>query len=253
MKYLLFDLDGTLTDPGEGITNAVRYALERFGLRVEQREELYPYIGPPLTDSFQRYHGLTPEQAQQALAWYREYYADTGIYENVPYPGVAAFLAGLQQEGYTLLVATSKPEEFAARILQHYGLERYFAFVGGNDLQESRPDKAAVIAHVRRQYPALTAANALMIGDREYDVAGAAENGLRTVGVLYGYGSLEELQRAGAGGGGRRSAAAGRRDPPAAAGVIVHSLFANRSYPGHALFVYSYRALSVPGSPVRRG
>lgn len=198
MKYLLFDLDGTLTDPGEGITNAVRYALERFGLRVARREELYPYIGPPLTDSFQRYHGLTPEQAQQALAWYREYYADTGIYENAPYPGIAAFLAGLQQEGYTLLVATSKPEEFAARILQHYGLERYFAFVGGNDLQESRPDKAAVIAHVRRQYPALTAANALMIGDREYDVAGAAENGLRTVGVLYGYGSREELQRAGA-------------------------------------------------------
>ena len=196
--YLLFDLDGTLTNPGLGITNSVRYALEKFGITPASREELYPYIGPPLTDSFQKYHGLSPEQAKQALGYYREYFSDRGIFENEPYPGVESFLERLRQEGYTLMVATSKPEEFTHTILRHFRLDGYFDFVCGNTLDESRPTKAEVIACIREQHPAIGPDNALMIGDRRYDVEGAHACGLPAVGVLYGYGSRQELEDAGA-------------------------------------------------------
>ena len=198
IRYLLFDLDGTLTDPGEGITNAVRYALEKFGIHPADREELYPYIGPPLTDSFVRCHGLSPEQAKEALAYYREYFSDKGIFENEPYPGVTDFLGRLRKAGYTLIIATSKPEEFTWRILDKFALSPYFSFVGGNTLAESRPTKGAVIAYIRENYPDMNGDNTLMIGDRRYDIAGAAENGLPAVGVLYGYGSADELRDAGA-------------------------------------------------------
>lgn len=197
-KYLLFDLDGTLTDPGEGITNSVMYALKKFGIKVEDRRELYPYIGPPLTDSFMRYHGLSPLQAEQALGYYREYFSVNGMFENIPYEGISALLEDLQKQGYTLLVATSKPEEFTVQILQHFSLDRYFAFVAGNTLDESRPTKASVIAYLRDKFPDIGAENALMIGDRKYDIEGAKQHGLSSVGVLYGYGSREELEQAGA-------------------------------------------------------
>ena len=196
--YLLFDLDGTLTDPGLGITNAVLYALKRFGIEPASLEELYPYIGPPLTDSFQRYHGLTGEQAQQALGYYREYFADRGLYENELYPGIESLLQTLQREGYTLLVATSKPEEFTHTILRHFQLDSYFSFVGGNTLDERRPTKAAVIGYIRERFPDITGENTLMIGDRCYDIEGAHNYGLPAVGVLYGYGSRQELEAAGA-------------------------------------------------------
>lgn len=196
--YLLFDLDGTLTDPGTGITNAVLYALEKFGIIPAARDELYPYIGPPLIDSFQRYHGLTPEQAQQALGYYREYFADRGLYENELYPGMTELLRTLQQAGYTLIVATSKPEEFTHTILEHFQLEAYFSFVGGNTLDERRPTKAAVIAYIRERFPDMTGENTLMIGDRCYDIEGAHACGMPAVGVLYGYGSRRELEAAGA-------------------------------------------------------
>ena len=196
--YLLFDLDGTLTDPGLGITNAVLYALKRFGIEPASLEELYPYIGPPLTVSFQRYHGLTGEQAQQALGYYREYFADRGLYENELYPGIESLLQTLQREGYTLLVATSKPEEFTHTILRHFQLDSYFSFVGGNTLDERRPTKAAVIGYIRERFPDITGENTLMIGDRCYDIEGAHNYGLPAVGVLYGYGSRQELEAAGA-------------------------------------------------------
>ncbi len=196
--YLLFDLDGTLTDPGLGITNSVLYALEKFGVIPAAREELYPYIGPPLTDSFQRYHGLTQEQAQQALGYYREYFSSRGLYENELYPGIEPLLRTLRQAGYTLIVATSKPEEFTHTILRYFGLDGYFAFVGGNTLDESRPTKTAVISYIREQYPDITGENTLMIGDRCYDIEGAHACGLPAVGVLYGYGSRQELEAAGA-------------------------------------------------------
>jgi phosphoglycolate phosphatase len=197
-KYLLFDLDGTLTDPGEGITNSVAYALEKFGIIVRDRCELYPYIGPPLTDSFIRCHGLSPTQASLALVYYREYFGDKGMFENIPYKGIFDFLEKLQSRGYTLLIATSKPEEFTKQILQHFSLDRYFTFVAGNTLDESRPTKASVIAYLRERFPDICADNAVMIGDRQYDVEGAKQNGLPSSGVLYGYGSREELERAGA-------------------------------------------------------
>lgn len=197
-KYLLFDLDGTLTDPGEGITNSVAYALEKFGIVVTDRRVLYPYIGPPLTDSFMRCHGLTSAQAEEALALYREYFRAKGMFENVPYAGISSFLEERQKDGYTLLIATSKPEEFTVQILQHFSLDKYFAFVAGNTLDESRPTKAAVIAYLRERYPVINATNAVMIGDRKYDIEGATENGLPSIGVLYGYGSRVELESAGA-------------------------------------------------------
>lgn len=197
-QYILFDLDGTLTDPGPGITNSVAYALERFSIYPSSREELYPYIGPPLTWSFQQYHGLTPEQAEEALGYYRERFAVKGLFENAVYPGIPAMLERLRRAGATLLIATSKPEEFTLRILEHFGLTEYFDFVGGNTLDEKRPTKEAVIAYVKENYPAISAENAVMVGDRKYDVTGAKAHGLPSVGVLYGYGSQEELAEAGA-------------------------------------------------------
>lgn len=197
-RYVLFDLDGTLTDPGEGITNCVGYALRKFGVEPRSREELYPYIGPPLVPSFEKYHGLTHEQAQQALLYYRERFSTVGMFENKPYPGIAKLLERLRGDGYHLMVATSKPEEFTVQILDHFGLAQYFDFVGGNTLQESRPTKADVIRYVMEQNPGITADNALMVGDRHHDVDGATACGLRTVGVLYGYGDRAELEQAGA-------------------------------------------------------
>lgn len=198
MRYLLFDLDGTLTDPGLGITNAVAHALACHGIQPASREELYPYIGPPLTAAFQRYHHLTPPQAEQALRDYRAYFSTVGIFENTLYPGMAAFLRQLRREDYCLILATSKPEPFARRILEHFDLQDLFSFVAGNMLDERRPAKEDVIAYVREQYPALDSRNTLMIGDREYDIRGGREHGLPTVGVLYGYGSRQELEQAGA-------------------------------------------------------
>lgn len=197
-RFLLFDLDGTLTDPGEGITNCVRYALEKFGVFPQSREELYPYIGPSLTVMFQQLHHLTAEQAQQALLFYRERFSTVGMFENIPYEGVEAMLERLRAEGYRLMVATSKPEEFTVKILEHFGLSEYFDFIGGNTLQEARPTKESVIRYVMENAPAISRENTLMIGDRKYDVIGAHACGLRAVGVLYGYGDREELTEAGA-------------------------------------------------------
>lgn len=197
-KYLLFDLDGTLTDPGEGITKSVAYALEKFGININDRRELFPYIGPPLTESFMRYHGLSAEQAEAALGYYREYFSIRGMFDNQPYEGIARLLSRLRDDGYILLVATSKPEEFTVQILQHFSLEKYFDFVAGNTLDESRPTKGSVIAYLCERYPAISADNAVMIGDRKYDIVGAKQNGLASIGVLYGYGSREELEEAGA-------------------------------------------------------
>ncbi len=197
-QYVLFDLDGTLTDPGEGITNCVRYALEKFGIYPQSREELYPYIGPPLTASFQQYHHLSAEQAEQALAYYRERFSTVGMFENGLYDGVERFLDRLQRDGYRLMVATSKPEEFTVPILEHFDLLRYFEFVGGNTLQESRPTKESVIRYVMERFPTMSSENALMVGDRTYDIVGAHACGLRAVGVLYGYGDEAELSQSGA-------------------------------------------------------
>lgn len=198
LKYALFDLDGTLTDPGPGITNCVAYALEKFAIHPQSRAELYPYIGPPLTFSFREYHGLTKEQAEQALLFYRERFSVKGLFENEVYPGIPDLLQDLSDRGVTLIVATSKPEEFTHRILEHFDLAKYFAFVGGNTLNEDRPTKSAVIAYIREHYPDISGENAVMVGDRKYDIEGAHAHQLPAVGVLYGYGDRDEMQAAGA-------------------------------------------------------
>lgn len=197
-NYILFDLDGTLTDPGPGITNCVSYALERFDIHPTTREELYPYIGPPLTWSFQEYHGLTAEQAEQALLYYRERFSVKGLFENEVYKGIPSLLQELKGRGANLMVATSKPEEFTHRILAHFDLTPYFSFVAGNTLDEKRPTKESVIRYILDTHPEMTAENTVMVGDRKFDIQGAAACGMPGVGVLFGYGSREELTAAGA-------------------------------------------------------
>lgn len=197
-KYILFDLDGTLTDPGIGITNSVMYALKKFGIEVEDRAILYKFIGPPLLDSFQNFYGFTKEESEKALKYYREYFKPHGLYENKVYEGIENLLKQLKSREKKILVATSKPEEFAVEILRHFQLYQYFDFVGGASMDEKRVRKADVIDYVLESFHITERTSVIMIGDREHDVIGAKQNGLDSIGVLYGYGSFEELEEAGA-------------------------------------------------------
>ena len=196
-RLLLWDLDGTLTDPMLGITSAVQHALRAFHIEPPDRQALTPFIGPPLLESFQRFYGFSEEQARAAVTAYRDYFADTGIFENEVYPGIPALLAELREAGKTLALATSKPAVFAERILEHFHLREFFAFVAGSELDGTRAHKADVIAYALEQ-TGFPAADALMIGDRCYDVDGARVLGIEALGVAYGYGSREELEKAGA-------------------------------------------------------
>ena len=199
MKYknVLFDLDGTLTDPAEGITNALMHAQRRLGMAVSPREDLFVFIGPPLIETFMSEWGLTRAEADQALVYYREHFGVRGLFENVPYPGIGDCLADLQAAGLRLFVATSKPEPLSLRILEHFDLLQYFEAVAGSTMDEQRTKKGEVIAYALETY-GLDPAETIMVGDRKHDVIGAVENGLPCVGVLYGYGSREELTEAGA-------------------------------------------------------
>lgn len=197
-ETILFDLDGTLTDPGEGITNSVAYALKKYGIEVSDRSELYKFIGPPLVDSFMGYYGFSEEKALQAVEYYREYFRDRGIFENRVYEGVEDMLRSLQVSGKRIVLATSKPEEFALRILEHFDLKKYFSVVAGASMDSSRSKKGDVIAYALSMCDGIDKNTAIMIGDREHDIIGAKENGLKSIGVLYGYGDEEELKKAGA-------------------------------------------------------
>ena len=197
-RYILFDLDGTLTDPGIGITNAVMYALKKFHIEVEDRTELYKFIGPPLLDSFEKYYGLSKEESKQALQYYREYFKPYGLYENTVYEGIVELLVALKDRGLKLILATSKPEPFAVEILRHFDLEKYFDFVAGATMDEKRVKKEEVIQYALESCGIDELESAIMIGDREHDILGAKQNGLTSIGVLYGYGNYEELQLAGA-------------------------------------------------------
>ena len=143
---IFFDLDGTLTDPGLGITSSVAHALRRAGITPPPLRELYPFIGPPLVDSFMKYYGMTHEEGRTAVDWFREYFRDRGIFENEVYPGIESMLARLREAGKTLVLATSKPEEFALRILDHFGLRQYFSCVTGASMDETLSRKDEVIA-----------------------------------------------------------------------------------------------------------
>ena len=197
-KFALFDLDGTLTDPGIGITNSVMHALKRMNIPVGERNEYYKFIGPPLLDSFREYYGLSDEGAKLGVTYYREYFAEKGIFENDVYPGIVDTLDYLVKHNITLCVATSKPEPYAKQILEHFNLSKYFSFIGGSTMDETRTDKAEVIQYVLKQAGINNLKDVIMIGDREHDMIGAAKNHLDSVGVLYGYGDREELENAGA-------------------------------------------------------
>ncbi len=205
-KYILFDLDGTLTDPKEGITKSVAYALETYGIHVEDLDSLCKFIGPPLKESFMKYYGLTSQQAEEAVEKYREYFKPRGVYENKMYDGVDNLLQNLKASGKVVVLATSKPTVFAKVILEHFDLMQYFDVVCGSELDGSRVKKGDVIAYALEQVRTLVSAageefakaSAVMVGDREHDIIGAKENGLDSVGVLYGYGCREEFQEHGA-------------------------------------------------------
>lgn len=194
-KTILFDLDGTLTDSGEGIINCALLALNHYGITVEDRNTMRVFVGPPLHDSFVKF-GVPEEEADHAIAIYRSRYIPIGAYENVPYPGIRELLERLQKEGHKLYVATSKPEEMSVNILKHFDLARYFEIICGASMDASRSSKDKVIAYLLEQTGHQP--NTIMVGDTEFDVLGAKAHGIPTVGVSWGYGEVADMEAAGA-------------------------------------------------------
>lgn len=197
-KYVLFDLDGTLTDSSLGIINGVVYALEKFGISVKNRSELGCFIGPPLVDEFMNYAGLSRDDALQAVAYYREFYRVTGIYENEVYNGIDNMLKTLRDSGKKLILATSKPQQFAEIVLNHFNLMQYFDCVVGATFDGKLNYKADVIRVALERSNISDKVNAIMVGDRHHDIEGAKQNNLKSIGVLYGFGDLDELKISGA-------------------------------------------------------
>lgn len=221
-QYILFDLDGTLTDPKIGITSCVQYALHKFGIEEPDLDKLEPFIGPPLLDSFREFYGFDDETGQQAVAYYRERFTDIGLFENEIYPGIAQMLERLQKSGRYLAVASSKPAVFVKRILEHFGILAYFDVVVGSELDGTRVKKEEVVEEALRQLlcggskaeagsaSTLTdenminamrmfpRGNIVMVGDRKYDIEGAKAYRIDSVGVAYGYAADGELEEAGA-------------------------------------------------------
>ncbi len=205
-RFLLFDLDGTVTDSGPGIMNAAQIALSRYNIEEADSERLRLFVGPPLDKSFMERYGFSEEQAWEAIGYFREYYNKTGIFENSVYPGMDNLLKELKEAGYVLAIASSKPIVLIHRVLGHFDIDKYFDVVVGCELDGTRSKKSEVIEEVIRQLSELALERGLpevkelsiMIGDRCYDVEGAHSFGLPCVGVLYGYGSREEMEEAGA-------------------------------------------------------
>lgn len=195
-KYdvILFDLDGTLTDPELGITTCVQYALEAQGIHVEDRNTLRPFIGPPLVEGFMTLQGLSREQAEEATAKYRERFSTVGLYENEVYPGIDGMLEKLKQQGKLLGVATSKPEIFALKILEHFGLDGYFDEITGAELSSGgRNSKVDVLRCAMDRLGVSDKSRCVLVGDRKYDVEAAKQLGIDSVAVLYGFGSRDEF------------------------------------------------------------
>jgi phosphoglycolate phosphatase len=199
---VLFDLDGTLTDSAPGILNSLMYALDAMGVERPSDEVARTFLGPPLAVTFREQLGMSDADVETAIAKYRERYHDIGLFENAVYDGIPTLLSALCGQGTPHAVATSKPTYSATRILEHFGLADSFAFIGGADLAGERHDKAAVIAHTLEELQAQGLQTApeqlVMVGDRCHDVSGARAHGIETIGVLWGYGSAEELLDAGA-------------------------------------------------------
>lgn len=195
-NIILFDLDGTLTDPKPGITKSVQYALAKLGIDEPNLDNLVPFIGPPLLKSFKEFYHLDDEQATLALQYYRERFATVGLYENAVFPGIKDMLAQLKKQGKTLFVATSKPTVFSIKIIEHFGLQDYFQAVIGSNLDGTRVEKGEVIEFALSELGEADLTKVIMVGDRKHDVIGAKNNGIDVVAVAYGYGSLAELNEA---------------------------------------------------------
>ena len=196
IKYLLFDLDGTITDPKEGITKCVQYALSKFDIE-EECDNLLSFIGPPLTDSFMDFYGFDKQKAELAIKYYRERYAKIGLFENSAIDGIHDVLEKLKNSGYTLAVATSKPTCFAISICEKYDFSKYFDIIMGSELDGTRTKKSEIIYEVIKQLNAKPE-EVVMIGDRKYDIIGAKEVGTASIGVRFGYAEDGELEKAGA-------------------------------------------------------
>lgn len=194
----LFDLDGTIIDSSPGIVASVNYALDQFGIKEPNQEKLLRFIGPPLTESFQKFYGFSEEDSIQAVYYYRENYEAGGMFQCSVYEGLEDTLKALKEAGKKILVATSKPEVYARKILKHFGLDSYFDYIAGMELDGGRGTKAEVIAYGLETCGIKDKSKILMIGDREHDIFGAKAMGVDSMGVLYGFGSREEFEEAGA-------------------------------------------------------
>ena len=197
-KYILFDLDGTLTDSKVGITKATKYALEYFDIKINDLDDLCKFIGPPIKEAFVEFYNFNDKETEIAVERFRKYYRETGILENKPYKHVEKVLKEIKDNGKILIVATSKSTDSAIKILKYFDLLKYFDFVGGSDILENRNTKGKVIKYILDKNNITNLSKVLMIGDRKYDCLGAKENNIDSMGVLYGYGSFKELENAGA-------------------------------------------------------
>lgn len=199
-QTVIFDLDGTLTDPAKGITNSFKHSLKSFGGQIPSYKELCTFIGPPLKDTFRQHFNYDDEKTNEAVKRYREYFTRKGLFENKVYKEIPEVLEVLNMLGKKCYVATSKPEAYSVRILDHFGLAKYFRRICGSNLDESRSNKDEVIAYTldAAKISDDEKSTVLMVGDRMHDILGAKRNGIQSCGVLYGYGSKEELEEAGA-------------------------------------------------------
>ena len=194
-KAILFDLDGTLTDSGEGIINCAKLALSHFGISIPGDQEMREFVGPPLDLTFRKF-GVPADKTDEAIAVYRSRYKTVGKYENFPYPGIRELLQALRDSGHRLFVATSKPEALSVDILQHFALDSYFEIIAGATFDGSRSSKADVISYLLEQVGNLD--NTVMVGDTVFDITGAHAHGIPAIGVAWGYGNVAEMQKAGA-------------------------------------------------------
>jgi phosphoglycolate phosphatase len=197
MEYsnVLFDLDGTLTDPYLGIINSVKYALDKFNIIEVNDNKLKLFIGPPLEKSFMGYYKFNKNDTIKAIEYYREYYSEKGIYENKLYQGIDIVLQELNNKNINCIVATSKLEKYAIKVLQYFNIKKYFRYVVGSNLEGTLSVKEDIIKHIIEKYK-LEKKKTIMVGDRKYDIDGANKNGIASIGVLYGYGTKEEIERA---------------------------------------------------------
>ncbi len=197
-RHILFDLDGTLTDPFDGITNSVVHALKRYDIEVADKKDLRCFIGPPLVESFMKYFGFTEADAKDAVEVYREHFGTKGLFENELYEGIPQMLSELKSRGKTIIMATSKPEVYARRIAEHFDIAKYFDYMAGSELNGVRVAKTEVIEYALKALGITDRESCIMVGDRLHDINGAKKSQMDSIGVLWGYGSEKELKDAGA-------------------------------------------------------